>query len=199
MSDDLSHLVCARICHDLVSPLGAISNGVELLSLSNEGQSAPELDLISQCADEANARLLLYRVAFGLGSDTVMSDAEIHETLAPLTRHGRLTLQWEISAPVTRSELRLAALILMALEREMPHGGHVVVQAGEDGRWYITAQSPRLEIRSELWAGMTQHAEPPEACEAPSVVQFPLAGRVAASLGRTIDIRFEPERITITA
>lgn len=54
--DDLTSLVGTRICHDLVNPLGAISNGVELMTLSGV-QRSPELDLIEESIQSASARI----------------------------------------------------------------------------------------------------------------------------------------------
>jgi histidine phosphotransferase ChpT len=61
---DLTSLIGSRICHDLISPLGAIGNGVELLAMSGTAPG-PEMDLISQSVENANARIRFFRVAFG--------------------------------------------------------------------------------------------------------------------------------------
>ena len=61
---DLNALLGSRICHDLISPLSAIGNGIELLTLS--GVDAPsEIALISESVDNANTRIRFFRVAFG--------------------------------------------------------------------------------------------------------------------------------------
>ncbi|HMS96693.1 MAG TPA: histidine phosphotransferase, partial [Tabrizicola sp.] len=59
---DLAALIASRICHDLISPLGAIGNGVELLAMERAG---PELDLLSESVAHANARIRLFRISFG--------------------------------------------------------------------------------------------------------------------------------------
>jgi histidine phosphotransferase ChpT len=66
MSDqpDLAALIGSRICHDLISPIGAIGNGVELLLMEASGKG-PELSLISESVAAANARIRFFRVAFG--------------------------------------------------------------------------------------------------------------------------------------
>jgi histidine phosphotransferase ChpT len=61
---DLTALVGSRICHDLVSPLGAIGNGVELLGLTGIAPS-PEMALIVESVENANARLRFFRIAYG--------------------------------------------------------------------------------------------------------------------------------------
>ena len=52
---NLYELIGSRICHDLISPIGAIANGVELLGMSGAGETGPELDLINQSVDNASA------------------------------------------------------------------------------------------------------------------------------------------------
>ena len=66
---DLTALVGNRICHDLINPIGAIGNGVELLAMA-DGSPSAELALISQSVDSAKARIAMFRVAFGAASDT---------------------------------------------------------------------------------------------------------------------------------
>ena len=56
MTLDLAALVGSRICHDLISPIGAIGNGVELLSLT-DGDTGAEMDLINESVQNANARI----------------------------------------------------------------------------------------------------------------------------------------------
>ena len=68
---DLTSLVGTRICHDLVNPLGAISNGVELMGLAGSARS-PELDLIEESVQSASARIRFFRLAYGSGDDDVL-------------------------------------------------------------------------------------------------------------------------------
>jgi histidine phosphotransferase ChpT len=64
---DLAALIGSRICHDLISPIGAIGNGVELLMLDGAGHG-PEMALIAQSVTHANARIRFFRVAYGIAS-----------------------------------------------------------------------------------------------------------------------------------
>jgi histidine phosphotransferase ChpT len=66
---DLCALIGSRLCHDLVSPVGAIGNGVELLSMEGAGAPMPagaaELSLVRESVENAQARLRFFRIAFG--------------------------------------------------------------------------------------------------------------------------------------
>jgi histidine phosphotransferase ChpT len=78
---DLAALVGARICHDLISPIGAIGNGMELLALSGVPPS-PELELIEDSLRNAMARVQFFRIAFGAAeAGQVVSRSEILDTL----------------------------------------------------------------------------------------------------------------------
>ena len=66
---NLAALVGSRICHDLISPIGAINNGLELLGMSGD-MSGPELELISDSVANANARIRFFRIAFGAAANS---------------------------------------------------------------------------------------------------------------------------------
>ena len=83
---ELNALIGSRICHDLISPLGAIGNGIELLTMSGMS-AAPEITLISESVDNANARIRFFRIAFGAASaDAVTSHSEVTGILADVYR-----------------------------------------------------------------------------------------------------------------
>ena len=63
---DLAALISTRICHDLVNPLGAIANGMEMLRMVNSA-NGPEMDLIDLSVRSATARIQVFRLAFGAG------------------------------------------------------------------------------------------------------------------------------------
>lgn len=152
--ENLACLVGTRICHDLVNPLGAISNGVELMTLSG-AQRSPELDLIEESIQSAHARIRFFRIAYGAGSDDQpMGRPEITTTLAAVARAGRISYAWEIGGDHPRGRVRTAFLVLQCLESAMPEGGSVTVTEIEDG-WRIVAESGRLRIDGPLWDSLT--------------------------------------------
>src|SRR5215471_4857675 len=78
---DLAALLCSRVCHDLISPSGAIVNGLEVLEESKDEETRSfALELIKKSAKTASARLQFCRIAFGAaGSASAqvdLSDAE---------------------------------------------------------------------------------------------------------------------------
>jgi histidine phosphotransferase ChpT len=198
-SAELTALLGSRICHDLISPLGAIGNGVELLAMSG-AVAGPEMSLISESIDHANARIRYFRVAFGaaaagqrMGRDEVMS------VLRALSAGGRVSYAWNTPADLGRREVKLAFLCLMCAEAAMAWGGKLTVSADTaDGPWEVRGDAPRLRLDPPRWAILAAgDAAPGEVAAAD--VQFvlaPLAAedcgrRIAATLGETeIALRF---------
>src|ERR1700736_4647923 len=65
---DLAALLCSRVCHDVISPVGAIVNGLEVMDLEkDEAMRADALRLVRESAGRASSRLQFARLAFGAG------------------------------------------------------------------------------------------------------------------------------------
>jgi histidine phosphotransferase ChpT len=158
---DLAALIGSRICHDLISPIGAISNGVELLMMDGAGNS-PELALIAESVVNANARIRFFRVAFGATTgDQRIARSEVQSILADMTRGGRLSVAWTSGGDLPRREVRLAFLLLQCLETAMAYGGRVRIEH-DDAKWIMTGEAERLKIDPALWEVLTEPHPPAE-------------------------------------
>lgn len=178
---DLPSLIGSRLCHDLISPLGAIGNGIELLSLSDAGGEA-EIALISDSVEHANARLRFFRVAFGIASaEQRLGSPETRSILAGITRTGRLSVDWLPNVDLPRNEVKLAFLGLMCIESALPQGGLVTIQHDEDG-WKLVGQARRLRAEPALWEPLAAGRAPAEL--APAQVQFALLPHTLAAVSR---------------
>ena len=156
---DLAALLGSRICHDLISPIGAISNGVELLMMDG-GVKGPEMALISESVANANARIRFFRVAYGASSpDQRISRSEVTAILSDLLRGGRLSVDWQSPNDVSRREVKLVFLLIQCLETAMPYGGRIAVEMA-DGRWSLVAQSQKLRVNPDLWEVLSNPAAP---------------------------------------
>ena len=170
---DIAAVIASRICHDLISPLGAIGNGVELLSLGKPLGESPELALIAASVEQAQARVRFFRIAFGeFSAQQLMKPAETRSILASLFREMRLSVTWEIDAPRPRQEVKLAFLLIQCLETTMPWGGDITIRPLGAG-WIITGQAGRMQINRDMWDCIAHGAQP--CTTAPQVVQFALA------------------------
>ncbi|WP_108484098.1 histidine phosphotransferase family protein [Oceaniglobus ichthyenteri] len=191
---DLNALLGSRICHDLISPLGAISNGLELLAMSGVVDS-PEMSLISESVENANARIRFFRVAFGAANpEQEIGRAEILSILGPLSA-GKLNIDWQLQNHPLRVETKLAFLLIQCLESAMPWGGTITVSQNETG-WRIEGLAERLRPLPDLWSVATRH-NPPNGVGA-NHVQFPLADKAAADLGRRVIMEEDAGAITLS-
>ena len=146
---DLTSLLGSRICHDLISPIGAIGNGVELLMMGGSAQG-PEMALIADSVANASARIRFFRVAFGIASvDQRMARTEIAGIMADMTRGGRVTIDWAGPSDVARREAKLLFLLVMCMESALPFGGRIAIS--HDERWIVTGTSPKLKVDTALW------------------------------------------------
>lgn len=183
MRPDLAALVGSRICHDLISPIGAIGNGVELLSLT-DGDTGAEIDLINESVQNANARIRYFRIAYGAASaDQMVGRSEILSILSANARGGRFNYIWQIEGDQPRRMVRCALLMLQALESAMPLGGDIqVFQDGGD--WVMRAEGRRLVVEEPLWSNLIS---PDSSFDySASQVQFALLPQVLGEAGRKL-------------
>jgi len=159
MDLDLPALLGSRICHDLISPLGAIANGVELLLMSGAAAS-PEVALIAESVANANARIRFFRVAYGMASaEQRMGRPEILSILTDVTTGSRLGFDWAVPGDVPRIEVKLAFLAMQCCETALPYGGKITFS--RDGtRWRIKAAASKLKIDGNLWSSLRQMSAP---------------------------------------
>jgi histidine phosphotransferase ChpT len=185
----LNDLIGSRICHDLISPIGAISNGVELIAMSGD-ISGPEMSLISDSVENANARIRFFRIAFGLaGAGQMVAHSEITGILRDMTRGGRLVIDWQPREDLLRQRVKLAFLLLQCFETAMPWGGRVTVTSVA-GQWAIHGEGDQVRIEPELWALL--HRARTETPLQAANVHFALAGLNAKDTGRSLELESSP-------
>lgn len=157
---DSASLLGSRLCHDLISPLGAISNGVELLSMTGAANT-PEMKLIEEAVASANARVKFFRVAFGAATGTQMlARSEVLKLLDGCYAGGRLAVRWNPPSDPTRTEAKVALLALMCMETALPQGGEIIINE-ERGNWQLQAYGPTVRYDPEIWPILTRGSEEP--------------------------------------
>ncbi len=182
---DIPALLGSRICHDLISPLGAISNGVELLGMSGTAMG-PELELISQSIDNANARIRYFRVAYGAASATqAMAATEVRAILRDATATTKLQITWTPDADMPRDQVKLVFLMLQCCETAMPWGGEIEI-GQQNGRWHVVGRADRTKINARLWEALSRSDDLPEI--GASEVQFLLLPLLLREAGRSLTL-----------
>jgi histidine phosphotransferase ChpT len=184
LSANLAALIGSRICHDLISPIGAITNRLELIEIAGNMQG-PELDLISHSVTNASARIRFFRIAYGAAGDQMLGRSEILSILDDMNRAGRIEVNWVPASEQPRAEVRLAFLAIQCCETAMPYGGTIRVETG-DGLWEVSAMADKTSIEPDLWARLENPGDTNGL--SPSNVQFGLLPVLAAELGRRVSV-----------
>jgi histidine phosphotransferase ChpT len=133
---DFAALLVSRVCHDLVSPVGAVINGLEVLEDETDAaMRADALRLVAASAEQAAARLQFARVAFGAaGSAGAELDlTEVARVMSGLMKGGKVELVW--SAPAINWPKDWAKLLMntvLVAADCLPRGGRVIVETASD-------------------------------------------------------------------
>ena len=178
-NDLLAQLIASRICHDLISPVGAINNGVELFDMAG-GSPRPEMGLIRDSASNASGRIRLFRLAFGAAHrDQAVSASEM-ATLLRTAFPGPLRVIWAQSDTIIRPRAQAACLAILCLERCLPGGGEIVV-SGSAEALSISSASPTLRRHDPFWAILDGGPIPEDL--PPAEIQFALLPDIARQNG----------------
>lgn len=180
---DLLALLGSRLCHDLISPIGAIGNGVELMMMEAGENPSPELAMINDSVAQANTRIRLFRLAFGQASPGQrLGRAEIQALLADLGQGGRLSFQADGLGDLDRPMAKRLFLGLLCLETALPWGGQVRIAETPEGSLTLSAQGKRVKPLPDLWPLLSGQAPPPDL--APGHVHFAILGTELVGQGR---------------
>lgn len=178
-------LINARLCHELISPVGAINNGVELMS---EEDADPDfqrdaMKLISTSAKTAGHRLNFYRFAYGSGRGSTGKDAALG-----LLEGGKVKADWSDAVSALPVEWQRLACNMVVLAAEvLPRGGTLQIVAGEGGKGVVVnASGDSVNLTAELRAALADGADV-DALTARTVHGYYTA-RVAESMGARVDL-----------
>ena len=151
-------LLNARLCHELVSPVGAINNGVELLDEEDPDFVRDAIQLIGQSARKASQRLQFYRFAYGTNASAGPGGAPAsgRDLSLGLFEETKVRCDWQAGAATLPSDWqRLACNMLVLAGEALPRGGSVVVRplrAGVSGI-EVVAEGENVNITPEMRAG----------------------------------------------
>ena len=191
----IAALIGSRICHDLISPLGAIGNGVELLGMAGS-VDGPEMALISESVASANARIRFFRIAFGAaGPGAMVGLSEITSILRDMGAAGRVQYDWNSENSLPRSEVKLAFLLIQCFESAMGFGGTVKVRQGPDG-WQLACATDKLKVDPEKWEWLLSPTFDSDL--SPSDVHFALVAGATQQAGRSLKTDLREETIALS-
>lgn len=191
-------LMASKVCHDIISPIGAVNNGIEFLTEMGDNVDEEVVNLISFSASQASAKLKAYRMAYGAGgADDSIKPEEVHQAIESIVaEEGKVKQDWDPygelgygdDRPKAFSKMLVCGLIL-AMEC-LPKGGTLKVQAGEENETVIVASGENACIRERTGEALEQKI-PREALEPKYVHPF-LTGLLGKAYGYSASMH-EPE------
>ena len=189
----VTELLCSRLCHDLVSPVGALANGVELVVELGGEMDDEVVRMIGDSADLASARLRFFRSAYGL---TGGGDAESDKDLKALaeTRAGSegYRLDWVVEAGQISAQGKpgkLALNLLLLAEEALLRGGAIGLRSGPGLEAKIEDEGGAF---SDDLAAAFRHDTPVESLTARTVHAYYTA-QLAAECGLGLSVEAEAE------
>ena len=196
---DLAALLCSRLCHDLISPVGAIINGLEVMEEDKDEETKTfALDLIKKSATQASAKLQFCRLAFGAagsaGAQIELGDAE--KAARGLLEDGKTTLLWNLPrALVAKNRAKLLLNMLLVASGTIPRGGTLTAEPMSEG-YQVSARGLNARLgpaTADLLAGSP--AEPVNA----HAIQPVYTGILARDCGLAITARIQADMVVVTA
>jgi histidine phosphotransferase ChpT len=200
---DFAALLVSRVCHDLVSPVGAVVNGLEVLEDETDmAMRADALRLVAASAEQAAARLQFARIAFGAaGSAGAELDlSEVGRILTGLLKGGKVELVWEAQAvnwPKDWAKLLMNAVLVAS--DSLPRGGKVYVEtqgASSSPKFAIRAAGTVARLTPEVEAALK--GEPSAALDGRSIQPY-LTFQLSQGLSLALNVTVGEGEVRLTA
>ena len=200
---ELAALLCSRVCHDLISPVGAIVNGLEVLDDNPKPEDRDfALDLIRKSAKTASARLQFCRLAFGAaGSSGAQIDLGDAQTMARgHIEDGKVTITWNLPRlllPKNRVKLLLNMLIIA--QQTIPRGGTLTIDPigeGEAMSFRVTSSGLNARVPQNIVDLLSANSTASVDAHA---VQPYYTRLLAQACGLNVTLAPDGEKVVITA
>jgi histidine phosphotransferase ChpT len=201
---DLAALLCSRVCHDLISPVGAIMNGLEVMEEGKDEETAKfAMELIKKSAGTASAKLQFCRLAFGAagsaGAQIDTGDAE--KVTRGLMEDDRTKIGWNLPrALLAKNRVKLLLNMLLLAGQAIPRGGALTVDPvgqGDAGGFRVAAAGTNAKVPAAV-PGLLSGHPPDHAVDAHAIQPF-YTGLLAKSCGLTITMAMEGDHAVVAA
>ena len=198
---ELAALLCSRVCHDIISPVGAINNGLELLDEGGADEDA--MKLIRTSARNASARLQFARIAFGAaGSAGMLIDTGDAEAVATaFLQNEKPEFVWNgRRALMPKNKVKLLLNLILVAHGAIPRGGKITVDLENpetEPKFTLTAAGPMVRVPPKFLE-LHSSGKAEEPIDAHSVQPY-YTLLLARESGMTISIRASADDIVLTA
>jgi histidine phosphotransferase ChpT len=197
---DLAALLCSRVCHDIVSPVGAIANGLEMMDEDDDEEMRRlALELVRRSARQASAKLQFCRMAFGAagGAGSMLDLGEAGDIARLFVSDEKVKLDWLAPRGTRdRNEVKLLLNLLLLGIAAVPRGGIVTIAAADD-LLSATAEGDGARLADKTKAVLDRTV--PAAEFDARVVQVYYALRLAEQAGFAIAAEVKPRAVVFRA
>lgn len=201
---DLAALLCSRVCHDLISPVGAIMNGLEVMEEDKDEETSKfAMDLIKKSARTASAKLQFCRLAFGAaGSASAQIDTgDAEKVTRGLFEDDRTKIAWNLPRVLlAKNRVKLLLNMLLVAAQAIPRGGQLTVDPvgqGEAAGFRISAAGQNVKVPQAL-PGLLAGSPGDHAVDAHAIQPF-YTGLLAKNCSLGVAVAIEGDAVVITA
>lgn len=185
----VADFLASRLCHDLVGPISAVANGLELLAESPQMEEEA-VGLARRSAARATALIQFFRLAFGNAGNQIVRPQEAQAAAQGLFQDGRVKLDWSmtpetLALPAGAGKLLLNMILLAA--DALPRGGRILALTAGEGaaiRFAVRATGTDAKLTEDEAAALAALTPPNDLT--PRTVQAYLAGRLATRFGASL-------------
>ena len=189
---ELASLLCSRLCHDLLSPVGALNNGLELLADETDPEMRERcMELLADSARASANKLKFFRLAFGAGGGfgELIDTHEAKNAIEGLYGDKKIAVGWMVSEErFSKGAVKLMLNLAMLAGDALVRGGQLDIGAEQGPRQLeivIRAEGPRILLDPALRTVMTNGAE---GMVEPRAAGAWLAHRLASDAGGSIKL-----------
>jgi histidine phosphotransferase ChpT len=202
-SHEFASLLCSRLCHDLLSPVGALNNGIELLADEHDPEMRARcLDLLAESARASANKLKFFRLAFGAagGFADVVDTREARAAIEGLFGgDGRIQLGWMVDEPsMSKAALKVLLNLVLIAGDALVRGGSLDIGAERNGEGLdivVRAEGSRIVLDPELKKVLVGEMSEDEV--APRAAAAWLAHALVEEGGGTIQVADQDEGMLI--
>ncbi|MCB1477676.1 MAG: histidine phosphotransferase family protein [Tepidamorphaceae bacterium] len=199
---ELAALLTSKVCHDLISPVGAINNGLEVMADKNNADMHDfALDLVNKSAAQASCKLQFCRMAYGAGSSagSEIDMGEAGQVARGFIESERTKLAWNAPAgALAKDKVKLLLNLVTIAGTIIPRGGEITVSVDPAaGALDIAARGTNAKIPAGV-ADLVAGKVPETGIDAHSIQPY-YTSLVAQDAGLTVSFDMGDEACVITA
>jgi histidine phosphotransferase ChpT len=202
---DLAALLCSRVCHDLISPVGAIANGLEVMEEAKDEETKTfAMDLIKKSSRTASAKLQFCRLAFGAagsaGAQIDTGDAE--KVTRGLMEDEKTKIAWNVPRLLLpKNRVKLVLNMMLMAGQSVPRGGQITVDPvgeGETMGFKVTTTGTNAKVPQAMPGLLEGTPAEGHTVDAHAIQPF-YTGMLARTCGLTASMTLEGESVVLAA